>query len=95
MCWRPVSPTRPGEARACRHGEGSLVKVDVGSVTHPMTAEHFIQWVVVETERDALIHWFHPEEAPEAVFALAEGQTAKPSTPTATSTACGRRHNLV
>ena len=45
--------------------EGSLVKVDVGSVTHPMTAEHFIQWVVVETERDALIHWFHPEEAPE------------------------------
>lgn len=41
--------------------EGSLVKVDVGSVTHPMTAEHFIQWVV-ETERDALIHWFHPEE---------------------------------
>ena len=38
--------------------EGSLVKVDVGSVTHPMTAEHFIQWVVVETERDALIHWF-------------------------------------
>ena len=42
--------------------EGSLVKV---------------QWVVVETERDALIHWFHPEEAPEAVFALAEGQTAK------------------
>ena len=40
--------------------EGSLVKVDVGSVTHPMTAEHFIQWVVVETDRDALIHWFHP-----------------------------------
>ena len=57
--------------------EGSLVKVDVGSVTHPMTAEHFIQWVVVETERDALIHWLHPEEAPEAVFTLAEGQTAK------------------
>lgn len=25
-----------------------------------MTAEHFIQWVVVETERDALIHWFPP-----------------------------------
>ena len=57
--------------------EGNLVKVSVGSVTHPMTAEHFIQWAVVETERDALIHWFHPDEAPEAVFALAEGQTAK------------------
>ena len=22
-------------------------------------------------------YWFHPEEAPEAVFTLAEGQTAK------------------
>ena len=29
------------------------------------------------TDRDALIHWFHPEEAPEAVFALAEGQQVK------------------
>ena len=42
-----------------------------------MTAEHLIQWVAVVTDRDALIHWFHPEEAPEAVFALAEGQQAK------------------
>ena len=56
---------------------GSTVEVKVGSVTHPMTAEHFIQWAVVETDREALIHWFHPDEAPEAVFALAEGQTAK------------------
>ena len=29
--------------------EGSLVKVKVGEVAHPMTAEHFIEWVVVET----------------------------------------------
>lgn len=57
--------------------EGNLVKVHVGSVTHPMTAEHLIQWVAVVTDRDALIHWFHPEEALEAVFALAEGQQVK------------------
>ena len=57
--------------------EGNLVKVHVGSVTHPMTAEHLIQWVAVVTDRDALIHWFHPEEGPEAVFALAEGQQVK------------------
>lgn len=57
--------------------EGNLVKVFVGSVTHPMTAEHSILWVALETERDALIHWLNPGEAPEAVFALAEGQTAK------------------
>ena len=47
--------------------EGNLVKVAVGSVAHPMVEEHFIQWVAVETERDALVHWFHPGEAPEAL----------------------------
>ena len=57
--------------------EGNLVKVAVGSVAHPMVEEHFIQWVAVETERDALVHWFHPGEAPEAVFALAPGQQVK------------------
>nr|WP_325305030.1 desulfoferrodoxin family protein [uncultured Dysosmobacter sp.] len=57
--------------------DGNLVKVNVGSVTHPMTAEHYIQWAVVETEQDALIHWFQPDQAPEAVFALADGQKAK------------------
>lgn len=57
--------------------EGNLVKVAVGAVPHPMVEEHFIQWVAVETERDALVHWFHPGEAPEAVFALAESQQVK------------------
>ena len=57
--------------------EGDLVKVAVGSVAHPMVEEHFIQWVAVETERDALVDWFHPGEAPEGVFALAPGQQVK------------------
>ena len=34
--------------------------------------------VVVETDREALIHWFHPDQPPEAVFPLAEGQAPKP-----------------
>ena len=57
--------------------ENDAVRVSVGSVTHPMTEEHSILWVAVETERDALIHWLHPGEAPEAVFALTDGQQAK------------------
>lgn len=57
--------------------EGSLVKVAVGSVAHPMTAEHSILWVALETEKGAAIRWLNPGEAPEAVFALAEGETAK------------------
>ena len=57
--------------------EGNLVKVAVGSVAHPMTDEHYIPWVALETERSASIHWLNPIDTPEVVFALAEGQTAK------------------
>ena len=57
--------------------EGNLVKVAVGSVAHPMTDEHYIPWVALETEKGASIQWLNPDEAPEVVFALAEGQTAK------------------
>ena len=57
--------------------EGNVVRVNVGSVTHPMTEAHYIQWVALETDKDAQIHWLHPDEAPEAVFAVAEGQTPK------------------
>ena len=56
--------------------DGNLVKVVVGSVVHPMAEEHHIAWIALETERDAYIHWLKPGEAPEAVFALAEGQKA-------------------
>ena len=57
--------------------EGNLVKVSVGSVAHPMTEEHYIPWVALVTEKGASIQWLNPSDAPEVVFALAEGQKAK------------------
>ena len=57
--------------------EGNLVKVSVGSVAHPMTEEHYIPWVALETEKSASVEWLQPGQAPEVVFALAEGQKAK------------------
>ena len=47
------------------------------TVAHPMVEEHFIQWVAVVSEIVEGLHWFHPGEAPEAVFALAPGQQVK------------------
>ena len=44
--------------------EGNTVKAVVGDVIHPMTEKHYIQWIALETDRDAQIHWLHPEEAP-------------------------------
>ena len=57
--------------------EGNLVKVSVGSVAHPMTEEHYIPWVALETEKSASVEWLQPGQTPEVVFALAEGQKAK------------------
>ena len=57
--------------------EGNVVKVAVGSVTHPMTAEHYIPWVAMETEVGASVQWLQPGQAPEVTFVVPEGQSVK------------------
>ncbi len=54
--------------------EGNTVKVDVGSVSHPMTAEHLIEWVAVETEAGYQVKYLTADKAPVCVFALADGE---------------------
>ena len=56
--------------------ENNLVRVNVGSVNHPMSEEHLIEWVAVETDRGALMQYLSANDAPEVVFALAENQKA-------------------
>ena len=53
--------------------EGNLVHVKVGSVEHPMLAEHSIQWVAVESRQGVQIKYLQPGQAPEASFALVDG----------------------
>ena len=54
------------------------VKVKVGSVAHPMQAEHFIEWVQVVVDGQAYRQFLQPGEAPEAFFPVdAEGQVAR------------------
>ena len=53
--------------------EGSQVTVTVGAVEHPMLPEHFIEWIVLETQQGSQIKHLKPGEKPQAVFALAEG----------------------
>jgi len=50
--------------------EGDKVTVRVGSVDHPTLPEHWIQWVLVETDKGFHRHDLNPAEAPEAVFTL-------------------------
>ena len=53
--------------------DGNKVTVSVGSVTHPMLEEHSIQFIAVETKQGSQIKYLKPNEAPEAVFAIADG----------------------
>ncbi len=46
------------------------VNVKVGSAVHPMEADHWIQWIVIETDKGIQRKYLNPGEAPEATFVL-------------------------
>ena len=52
------------------------VKVDVGSVAHPMTEEHLIEWVVLETEKGYQVKYLAAGELPVCNFSLTDGDKA-------------------
>lgn len=43
-------------------------KVKVGSVPHPMTEEHFIEWIELLADGKAYRQFLEPGAAPEATF---------------------------
>ena len=53
---------------------GSTVTVTVGSVSHPMMPEHFINWVCLQTNKGFQLKYLNPGEEPKAVFALSDGE---------------------
>jgi len=48
------------------------IKVKVGSVEHPMTEEHHIEFIEVHTENKVYRKYLKPGEKPEADFKLEE-----------------------
>lgn len=52
--------------------EGNLVKVSVGSVAHPMTEEHSITWVYLQTDKGGQRKCLSPDSKPEVTFALCD-----------------------
>lgn len=56
--------------------DGNKVSVQVGSVAHPMLAEHYIEWIILETEQGSQKKVLHPEDAPAAEFLLTDGDKA-------------------
>lgn len=56
--------------------DGNKVTVKVGSVTHPMVPEHYIEWIYLVTKQGVQRKCLEPGQEPTAVFALAEGDVA-------------------
>lgn len=56
--------------------EGNVVTVSVGEVSHPMLEEHYIEWVLLQTNKGIQKKWLKPGEEPKVRFILDEGEKA-------------------
>ncbi len=78
-CGQKMTELRPGTVEASHEKhipvvtvEGNTVKVEIGSVAHPMTEEHSILWVYLQTDRGGQRKNLEPGTAPAVTFALAD-----------------------
>jgi superoxide reductase len=58
--------------------ESGKLKVIVGSVAHPMTAEHFIEWIALVADNKIEIVHLKPGMQPKAEFAYFIGEDETP-----------------
>ncbi len=52
--------------------EDRSINVNVGAVNHPMQAEHYIEWIFVETDRGGHRRALKPGDATEVTFLLGD-----------------------
>lgn len=78
-CGQKMTQLEPGtiEASTEKHipvvtVEGHTVKVEVGSAPHPMTEEHSIQWVYLQTDEGGQRKCLKAGASPAVTFALAD-----------------------
>ena len=55
----------------------NIVHVTVGATEHPMTREHYIEWICLETEHGIQYAHLEPEDEPRAKFALCDGDEVR------------------
>ena len=56
---------------------GNQVTVTVGEVAHPMTAEHYIEWICLQTKYASQHRKLEPNTPPTACFALCDGDAVE------------------
>ena len=80
-CGEPMKEMIPGTVDAAKEKHipevemnGNTVRVQVGSVIHPMLEGHHIAWIILETNLGFQKRDLPATGEPVAVFALAEGE---------------------
>ena len=78
-CGQNMTKLEPGTVEASREKHipvvsvnGNEVKVDVGSVKHPMSEEHSILWVYLQTDRGGQRKCLAVGSEPVVTFALSD-----------------------
>lgn len=79
-CGENMQKVEPGTTDAAQEKhvpvcrvQGNRVTVRVGAVEHPMTQEHYIEWVCLQTSQGSQHKRLQPGDPPQACFALCEG----------------------
>lgn len=54
---------------------GNEIRVNVGAEDHPMTKEHYIKWIYVQTTQGAYFKCFRPDDRPRADFMISSKET--------------------
>jgi len=54
--------------------ENNIVKVNVGSIEHPMGEDHYIEWISLQTSAGNQRKFLKPGDKPEVSFALCDGE---------------------
>ena len=79
-CGKPMKEIIPGSVDAAQEKHvpvyevnGDTVTVKIGSVAHPMLAEHYIEWVSLQTKYGNQRKALEPGQMPEVCFKICEG----------------------
>ena len=82
-CGKPMKELVPGAVDGAleKHVpavtvDRKIIKVQIGEVIHPMVAEHYIQFIALETKNGFQIKQLKAGEEPKAEFVLADGDEA-------------------
>ena len=80
-CGKPMEELVAGSVEAAQEKhipvyslDNTKLYVTVGEVEHPMTPEHYIQWIAVETNSGVQIKYLTPADKPAASFTVATNE---------------------